>query len=150
MPSGSEAWLERQLLAGPGQPGAISTTCPVPFRCLSGSSAGPSALAEAARIRSSTVTSALTALWDSCPYWARILLEAPERQLGSIRLPQAGLTHTEHVVAAHAESSPPAGPRARVANRDGGPLARAFIADAGTLRSLVCERRTSAGPAPDS
>ena len=131
----------------------ISTTCPVPFRCLWGSSAGPvRPWPKPLGSGSSTVTSsALKALWNSCPYSARYFSEAPEAKLGSIRLPQAALTRADRVLEASAEivtAGGAVGPE--LPTETGAHLARALIADAGSLRSLVSEHGTSAGPTPDS
>lgn len=144
---------EAALQLAPEQPGAdlydLPRTIPVSLGLLG---RAVSALAEAARIRvlNSDEFGAQGAL-ELLSLLGQILLEAPEAQLGPIRLPQAALTRAERVLEASAEivtAGGAVGPE--LPTETGAHLARAFIADAGSLRSLVSEHGTSAGPTPDS
>lgn len=111
-----------------------------------------SALAEAARIRvlNGDEPGAQGAL-ELLSLLGQILLEAPEAHLGAIRLPQAALTRAGRVLEASAEivtGGGTVGPELPTGTRVH--LARAFLADALSLRALVSEHGTSTGPTHDS
>lgn len=71
--------------------------------------------------------------------------------MGPIRLSQAALTRAGRVLEASAEivtAGGAVGPE--LPTGTGAHLARAFLADAKSLRALVSKHGTSAGPAPDN
>ncbi len=142
------------LQLAPEQPGAdlhgLARTIPVSLELLG---RVVSALAEAARIRllhgdEHGVEGALGLL----SLLGQILHEAPSGQAGPIHLPQAALTRAGRLLEVSAKVVTAAGDlgpeMAAGARRNA--LARAFLADAATLRALVSEHGTSAGPTADS
>jgi len=144
---------EAALQLAQEQPGAdlygLPRTIPVSLGLLG---RAVSALAEAARIRvlNGDEPGAQGAL-ELLSLLGQILHEAPGAQLGPIRLPQAALTRAGRVLEASAEivtAGGAVGPE--LPTGTGAHLARAFLADAKSLRALVSEHGTSAGPTPDS
>lgn len=147
--------LARQaaMQLAPEQPGAdlhgLARTIPVSLKLLG---RVVSALAEAARIRlldgdgpGAEGGLALLSLLG------QILYEAPSGQTGRILLPQAALTRAGRLLEVSAEVVTAAGAVGpEMAAGAGDALARAFLADAATLRALVSEHGTSAGPTADS
>ena len=140
---------EAALQLAPEQPGAdlhgLARTIPVPLELLG---RAVSALAEAARIRliNGDEVGAEGAL-ALLSLLGQILHEGPSGQAAPVRLPQAALTRAGRLLEVSAEvvtAGGAVGPELPVGAGDA--LARAFLADAGTLRALVDEHGPSAWP----